>query len=137
MRHLYAELCVFVALSTMTACASHPAPLGSISSGMNMPNPSGCYVKVFDREQFRGAADFINGPRRYATLDGLPRGARWNKRIRSVQVGPGAVVTVWADEKFKGPSLQMRSDRRYGFLMESYAGRIKSMDVSCAPTAPA
>ena len=121
----------FCALLT-TACAGGPAT----RIGMNMPNPNGCYVKVFDREQFEGTADFINGPHRYATLSELPNRAQWSKRIRSVQVGPGAVVTVWTDEDFKGASIQMKADAKYGALIDTLAGKIQSMHVSCTPAPP-
>ena len=73
----------------------------------------------------------INGPRRYVTLTDLPNGAKWANRIRSAQVGPGAVVVVWQEENFTGPSIQLGTDRRYGVLVEAFAGRIASMDVSC------
>lgn len=116
---------------TTAACASHPSPVSLRTTGMTMPNPTGCYVKVFDREQFQGVAEFINGPHRYATLDTLPNEAKWNNRVRSVQVGPGAAVTVWADEKYEGASIHLIANRKYGALIDSLAGKIKSMDVSC------
>jgi hypothetical protein len=53
----------------------------------------------------------------------------------SVQVGPAAVVTVWTDPEFKGTSFQMGTDRAYGALIEQFAGRIQSMDVSCTSAA--
>src|SRR5262245_61398660 len=115
--------CVLVLVTATLACASHPSPVPSRTTGMNMPNPNGCYVKVFYRDQYHGEADFINGPHRYATLDTLPNEAKWNNRIRSVQVGPGASVRVWADEDFTGASIQMVADRKYGALIASLAGK--------------
>ena len=98
---------------------------------MTAPNPTGCYVKVFDQPQLRGTVDFINGPMRYAKLTGLPNGANWNDRIRSIEVGPGATATAWADTVFTGASIELRVDTRYPTLPAALVGAIKSLDVRC------
>ena len=116
---------IAVMLVGTVACASAPQRIG-----MTMPTPSGCYVKVFDRERFTGVGDFINGAKRYATLNDLPNRANWSKRIRSAQVGPAAVVTVWPKADFKGSSFQMRTDRAYDAL-DTLTGQIQSMAVAC------
>src|SRR5262245_15514913 len=103
-----------VALVLVAAgCASAPPRIGT-----NMPHPFGCYAKVYDTGRFKGTTDFINGPRRYRSLTDLPNKANWSKRIRSVQVGGAAVVTVWTDRDFKGESLELRTDRAYSALTE-------------------
>lgn len=111
-----------------TACATRQQ---AARFAMNAPDPNGCYVQVYDGERFLGARDFINGPRRYATLRGLPNGAVWANRIRSLKVGPAATVTVWSDPDFQGRSMQIRVDRAYSALIEGFVAEIESMDVQC------
>ena len=98
---------------------------------MTAPNPNGCYVKVFDQPELRGAADFLNGPRRYSTLAPLVNGANWANRIRSVEVGPGATATAWTEVNYAGTSIEMGVDTRYPVLPPALAGAIKSLDVRC------
>jgi hypothetical protein len=123
---------LFVAL-IVSGCASSSQNGGgtSLVRGMTAPNPTGCYVKVFDQPQLRGAADFINGPVRRSRLDVLPNGANWNNRIRSLEVGPGATATVWAEVNYAGTSMELRVDTPYPTLPTALVGTIKSLDVRC------
>jgi beta/gamma crystallin len=102
---------------------------------MTAPNPNGCYVKVFDQPQFRGAADFLNGPMRYSTLVRLANGANWANRIRSLEVGPGATATAWAEVNYAGTSMELRVDTRYPTLPSALVGTIKALDVRCIQAA--
>jgi hypothetical protein len=99
---------------------------------MTAPNPTGCYVKVFDQPQLRGAADFLNGPMRYSTLARVQNGASWANRIRSLEVGPGATATAWAEVNYTGTSLELRLDTRYPTLPPALVGTIESLVVRCA-----
>lgn len=101
---------------------------------MTAPNPSGCYIEVFAREQLQGAADFINGPMRYSTLTSLPNGADWRDRIRSAEVGPAATVTIWTGPDRSGKSMDLRLDRPYPILPADFSGKVQSMDLRCEPT---
>jgi hypothetical protein len=136
-RSLRAAVCAGTAAVLAGVCSACAPSLVS-HLAMTAPNPIGCYVKVYDEAQFRGAADFVNGPMRYSTLTAMPNAARWSKRIRSAQVGPAATVTVWTDVNFTGTSMQMGTDRAYPTLPRAVAGDIESMVVNCtsARTAP-
>jgi hypothetical protein len=114
-------------------CASSSSNGGgtSLVRGMTAPNPNGCYVKVFDQPQLRGAADFLNGPMRYSTLARLANGANWANRIRSLEVGPGATATAWAEVNYAGTSMELRVDTRYTTLPTGLVGSIESIDVRC------
>lgn len=96
-----------------------------------MPSPDGCFVQVWDAPQFRGAFDYLNGPRQYANLRDLPGGRLWNNRIRSVRVGPAANGTVYAQENFGGANLAMRREQSYGVLPPALSGAIASMTIDC------
>jgi hypothetical protein len=83
----------------------------------------------FEQPQLRGTVDFINGPMRYAKLTGLPNGANWNDRIRSIEVGParlqpyGPMVSLarrWSCVKIPYPTLPA-----------ALVGAIRSLDVRC------
>jgi hypothetical protein len=112
----------------VAACASTPP---SLALRVTAPNPTGCYVRVFDREQLRGTGDFINGPMRYSTLGELPNRANWSRRIRSLEVGRGAAVTLWTNPNRSGKSMDVRADGRYSALPADFAGKVESMDVRC------
>ena len=103
----------------------------SLVRGMTAPNPSGCYIQVFDGERLRGGADFINGPMRYSTLSRLPNGADWNGRIRSIEVGPAATATIWTGPNQSGKSMNLRLDQPYPTLPEDFSGKVRSMDLRC------
>jgi hypothetical protein len=97
-----------------------------------MPDPGGCYLLVYDRAQFMGSRQFINGPRKYATLADLPSRADWRHRIRSAEIGPRASVTLWADAVFQGTSQTFGPGTKHPLLPDALSGRVESMDVACA-----
>ena len=98
---------------------------------LNAPDPGGCYVEVFDREQFSGQRDFINGPAKYGRLTELPFGARWHNRIRSFRVGPAATFTGWASPNFDGVSVRVGPERTQRRLSEAFSGRVASIEIAC------
>jgi len=118
-------------LFTLIACEASRQPF----AGMTMPNPDGCFVQVWDAPNFSGAADFINGPRVYASLRDMPGSRRWDNRIRSIKVGPAASATLWADEQLQGTSVRLRTDSQYPRLTDVMDAQVESMQIECA-TAP-
>ena len=122
-----------VAVVLLAACSSRlvRTPGGGSAT---MPDPGGCYVLVYERPQFLGAHEFLNGPRKYSRLSDLPFGANWRRRIRSAEVGPQASVTMWADAGFQGPSQTLGPGTKQGELADALSGRVESVDVGC--TAP-
>ena len=112
----------------LTGCA---ASSSSLVHGMTAPNPSGCYIQVFDAERLRGTKDFINGPMGYGTLSHLPNGADWTRRNRSVEVGPAATATIWTGPNRSGRSMVLRLDRPYFRLPADFSGKVQSMDLRC------
>jgi hypothetical protein len=118
---------VLVAVA-LTGCATTSS---SLVRGMTAPNPSGCYIQVFDGERLRGVGDFINGPMRYSSLSRLPNGADWNGRIRSIEVGPAATATIWTGPNQSGKSMNLLLDRPYPTLPEEFRGKVRSMDLRC------
>ncbi len=120
-------MAVFPAIA-LTGCATTSS---SLVRGMTAPNPTGCYIQVFESERLRGPADFINGPMRYGTLSNLPNGADWAGRIRSIEVGPAATATIWTGPNRSGKSMDLRVDRPYLSLPVDFSGKVRSMDLRC------
>jgi hypothetical protein len=121
----------WMAVLPAIALAGCATASSSLVRGMTAPNPSGCYIQVFDGERLRGVADFINGPMRYSTLSKLPNGADWNGRIRSIEVGPAATATIWTGPDRSGKSMDLHLDRPYPTLPEDFSGKVRSMDLRC------
>jgi hypothetical protein len=96
-----------------------------------MPDPGGCYVLVYERPEFLGAHEFLNGPRKYSTLSYLPFGANWRQRIRSAEIGPQASVTMWVDEGFHGASQTFGAGTKHAELSDALSGQVESIDVGC------
>lgn len=96
-----------------------------------MPNPSGCYMQVWEFADFTGTSDYINGPREYMSLRQMPNNRTWQNRIISVRIGPAAAVTVFTDENYRGQLLQLPPDSSHRQLPEGIAGQIESLRVAC------
>jgi hypothetical protein len=119
---------VYFNLLLVTACAPSlgPAPLRA-------PNPNGCYAIIYERPDFSGAADMLNGPVRLATLERMPQTnyPDWESRIRSLRVGRAATLTVYTESGFRGSNRQFTSDSELPRLDESVSGQIKSLQLVC------
>ena len=98
-----------------------------------MPDPAGCYVLVFDQPKFAGAREFINGPITHASLEDLPFRANWRRRIRSLQVGSSASVTMWDNEGTQGASQTLSSNSQLSAIREPLSGRVQSLEIRCTP----
>jgi len=118
-----------VAIAVVAACTRRLD--GSGPGSATMPDPGGCYALVSEGEQFEGAREFINGPRKNASLEDLPFRANWRRRIRSVQVGPPAFVTMWADEGWRGASETLSAGSREPVLSKALSGRVQSLEIGC------
>ena len=129
MTELPRHVCVLGTTALLMACSSRTA-IAPIGSG-TMPDPGGCYVLVYDRAQFMGVREFINGPRKYPTLTDLPFRVNWRQRIRSADIGPRASVTMWADAIYKGASETFAPGTKHPVLFGALNGRVESMDVTC------
>jgi hypothetical protein len=117
-------------LVSAAACRSG-TPLDARNRSTRPPDPTGCYVRVFDSPEYRGAEEYINGPIKLERLTNLPGGKSWSQRIRSVRVGPAAEVTVWTNEQYKGQQLRM-VEAAYTTLPVVFDKKIASMQIQCA-----
>lgn len=94
----------------LSACASVPptppaAPPATIAAATPAAEASanpGCWVHVFEDENFQDDNDIIRVPGRYPSMRNLPGAAKddWGDEIDSIRVGPRAQFTGWEDEEF-------------------------------------
>ena len=87
-------------------------------------------MQVWETAEYAGMSDYINGPRDYASLRRMPNNRNWQNRIVSVRVGPTATVTAFADEDFRGATLQLHADSAHR-LPGGIAGQIESVRLAC------
>jgi hypothetical protein len=124
-----------VLLATVTvsgvACRT-AAPFDARNQSTRAPDPSGCYIRVFDAPDYRGADEYINGPVKLERLTVLPGGKSWHRRIRSARLGPASTVTVWTGEKYAGQRWTM-AETAYSNLPGQFDKTISSMEIGCAP----
>jgi hypothetical protein len=126
------HLALVAIAAVMALCACVQRYDNSSFPSAAMPDPGGCYALVYERPQFMGGREFINGPSKYPTLQDLPFRANWRRRIRSVLVGPTASVTIWAGQAWQGPSQILPADSRHPVLSDPLSGRVQSLEITCA-----
>lgn len=100
------------------------------------PTDNGCWVQIWEDENFQDDNDIIRGPGRWNNMRNLPGANKtdWGDEIDSLKVGPRATVRVWEDENFGdnsatyGPGTEktnLRGDPDLG-------DNIDSMEITCA-----
>jgi hypothetical protein len=119
---------LLILIATLSPACAGRSPIAHLSA----PNPTGCFVEVFENENFAGPRDFINGPAKHWQLKNLPFHANWHERIRSVRVGPAATVLLWAKEGFEGDPLKFGPDRNHPRLPGEFSGKIASLEIGCS-----
>jgi hypothetical protein len=101
------------------------------------PNPNGCYVFVYEQADWRGERVVLNGPGKWPSLERLRRDDKdWRKRIRSIEVGSGATVTLYTEPSFRGVSQLFGPGSVEDRLNPSMSVGIESLAVSCRPDKP-
>jgi hypothetical protein len=126
-RRMRLRLLILLVIPTLCCAAS------SVRAGLPAPNPNGCFVFVYDRPNYEGARDVLNGPGRWQTLDGLAQTSEqsWRNRIRSLRVGNAATLTVYSDGSFTGASERFGPETNHPILEPAFSGRIESLELTC------
>ena len=119
-----------MALVVLAGCGAREPRRSGL--GVPAPNPNGCYVFLYDRPDWQSTGVVLNGPARWPKLDGLfANHENWRNRIRSLDVGPAATVTVYTDTDFTGISRQLAPNSKYPRLDRELSARIESLGVAC------
>jgi hypothetical protein len=104
------------------------------SSVVQAPNPSGCFVYVYDKPDFMGEKYVFNGPARFRTLNRTlsANGPGWDNRIRSLRLGETAVLTIFNEPSFAGRSTRFTAGSAHSQLETAFAGHIQSAVLECS-----
>ena len=76
--HTLCRLTIVVlgSLASLSALSCRSAAPSVVATGTRMPNPTGCYLQVWDQPESAGNAEFINGPVKHIHLNAFPAAAR-------------------------------------------------------------
>ena len=124
----------FVA-AVLAGCATEPV-LGGL--GGNAPNPNGCYVFIYDQENWRGQRVVLNGPGKWQSVERLRRNDKkdWRNNIRSIEIGASATVTVYTELNYRGIAQQFGPASDPARFNGSLSAGIESLALSCRPDRP-
>jgi hypothetical protein len=115
-------------------CAKAPVLEGI---GGPAPNPNGCYVFVYDRADWRGERAVLNGPGKWWSVERLRLDDKnWRNEIRSIEVGPGATVTLFTELNYRGTSQQFGPASRPARFDGRLNGGVESIDLACTSKTP-
>lgn len=89
----------------------------------------GCYIQLFDGDNFKDDSLKVKGPAEYTTLSDLPDadGRDWTDEADSFKVNEGTEVTVWTQTDFKGDST-VYEEGNYESVEEPFSMKIKCED---------
>jgi hypothetical protein len=140
MRHFdHASFCrcsnAILAAAMLAGCATGPV-LGGL--GGSAPNPNGCYVFVYDQENWRGQRVVLNGPGKWQSVERLQRNddKDWRNNIRSIEIGARATVTLYTELNYRGVSQQFGPAGDQARFDGRLSAGIKSLTLSCRPDKP-
>ncbi len=66
----------------------------------DMSTNSGCWVKLYDRKDYEGDSFLLVGPVELPVMTG-PFGFNWENKVRSLEVGPNANLTIYDNRNFR------------------------------------
>jgi hypothetical protein len=95
------------------------------------PNPNGCYVELFPRDQLKGDGDYVNGPARYPRTSDFRPDGQWRDGVRSVRTGPASTVTLWSEENYRGALLRVGPSQRNERINDALSAAAASLQISC------
>jgi hypothetical protein len=118
-----------VTLIALAGCGGQPPRIGL---GLPAPNPNGCYVFVYEKPNWEGERVALNGPGRWPSVERLRVDQKdWRNRIRSLDVGPAATLTVYTDPTYTGTSRRFVPGSRPARLDSEISAQIESLDITC------
>lgn len=107
------------------AAETSPAPQ---PIAQNTAGSDGCYVHLFEDDDFEDDNIVVRGPGRFANLAGLPGTNRdWTDEAESFKVGRDATVTMWPDTNFRGTPRTFQP----GSEVRSVDDEPESMEIRC------
>lgn len=93
---------------------------------------SGCWARIYDDRNFSGGALTLSGPMAMPTMLG-PFGINWKNRVRSIEFGKNAIVTVYDNVDFRQKIASFEPGERVPDLRKNmgYFDDFSSLTISC------
>ena len=112
-----------------SGCATPSTPRNSVAAPVSPDRNEGCYVDIFEDEDFDDESLRVYGPAEYSDLEDLG-GHDWDDRIGSVRTGPKCWAVVCADKGFDDTRNVIGPDSLISNLgdMENEIGSMKLLD---------
>jgi hypothetical protein len=106
-------------------------PAEVVAVDNNMKN--GCWARVYDRDNFKGDTLTVSGPMSIADMAG-PFGLKWDDRVRSIETGPKATVTVFDNRNFRDQVAQFKPAQKIADLSKrmGFFDEFGSIRIDCA-----
>jgi hypothetical protein len=117
--------------AAVAGCAKQPVLEGL---GGSAPNPNGCYAFVYDRADWQGERAVLNGPGKWWSVERLRLDDKdWRNRIRSIQVGPAATVTLYTELNYLGASQEFGPASNPSRFDGKLSAGVESIAMTCRP----
>lgn len=93
---------------------------------------AGCWVKLYDKKNFEGDSLLLIGPINVAQMID-PFGSNWENKVRSVETGPKANLTIYDNRNFRDEDKFIDPDKRIPDLSKKmgFFDNFRSMMLSC------
>jgi len=114
-----------VVLTLQAACAHSPR----LDRPGQAPDPRGCFVYIYQLDEFGGERRLINGPAQISDTSYLV--GQWAQGVSSLRVGDAATVEVHSRTDFFGRSLGLASGTSVPLLQAFFRDPIMSLLVEC------
>jgi hypothetical protein len=96
---------------------------------------NGCWVQIWEDENFQDDNDVITGPGKWNNMRKLPGANKsdWGDEIDSIRMGSKATGKFWEDEEFKDNSITINPGEERTNLRGSpdMGDTIDSMEITC------
>lgn len=117
------------------APTSNTREISQTSTETTASRVDGCFVQIWEDENYEDSTDIIHGPGRWNNMRGLPGANKsdWGDQIDSLKVGPIATVKACEDEGFEdncqtyGPRTEKTNLRGNPDMGD----QIDSMEITC------
>ena len=92
----------------------------------------GCWVKLYDKKNFEGDSLLLIGPINVAKMID-PFGSDWENKVRSLETGPKANLTIYDNRNFRDEDKFIDRDKRIPDLSKKmgFFDNFRSMMLSC------
>ena len=98
----------------------------------NLAMDKGCWVKLYDKKNFEGDSLLLIGPINVAKMID-PFGSDWENKVRSLETGPKANLTIYDNRNFRDEDKFIDPDKRIPDLSKKmgFFDNFRSMMLSC------